>query len=32
VRDLSSWKQKVSAGTYGAIVQLPFAIGTMTGI
>lgn len=32
VRDLSSWKQKVSAGTYGAIVQLPFAIGSMTGI
>ena len=32
VRDLSSWKQKVSAGTYGAIVQLPFAIATMTGI
>ena len=32
VRDLSSWKQKISAGTYGAIVQLPFAIGTMTGI
>jgi hypothetical protein len=32
VRDLSSWKQKVSAGTYGAIVQLPFAIGTMTGV
>lgn len=32
VRDLSSWKQKISAGTYGAIVQLPFAIGTMTGV
>jgi hypothetical protein len=32
VRDLSSWAQKISAGTYGAIVQLPFAIGTMTGI
>ena len=32
VRELSSWKQKVSAGTYGAIVQLPFAIATMTGI
>ena len=32
VRDLSSWQQKVSAGTYGAIVQLPFAIATMTGI
>ena len=32
VRDLSSWKQKVSAGTYGAIVQLPFAIATMTGV
>lgn len=32
VRDLSSWKQKISAGTYGAIVQLPFAIATMTGV
>lgn len=32
VRELSSLAQKVSAGTYGAIVQLPFAIGTMTGI
>lgn len=32
VRDLSSWAQKISAGTYGAIVQLPFAIGTMTGV
>jgi isopentenyl diphosphate isomerase/L-lactate dehydrogenase-like FMN-dependent dehydrogenase len=32
VRKLSSLEQKVSAGTYGAIVQLPFAIGTMTGI
>lgn len=32
VRKLSSWEQKISAGTYGAIVQLPFAIGSMTGI
>lgn len=32
VRDLSSWAQKISAGTYGAIVQLPFAIGSMTGV
>ena len=32
VRELSSLEQKVSAGTYGAIVQLPFAIATMTGI
>jgi hypothetical protein len=31
VRDLSNWKQKISAGTYGAIVQLPFAIASMTG-
>jgi hypothetical protein len=32
VRSLSAWEQKISAGTYGAIVQLPFAIATMTGV
>ena len=32
VRGLSAWEQKISAGTYGAIVQLPFAIATMTGV
>lgn len=32
VRGLSYWEQKISAGTYGAIVQLPFAIASMTGI
>ena len=32
VRGLSFWEQKISAGTYGAIVQLPFAIATMTGV
>ncbi len=32
VRGLSDVSQKISAGTYGAIVYLPFAIATMTGI
>lgn len=32
VRGLSSWEQKVSAGTYGAIVFLPFAVAGMTGV
>lgn len=31
VRDLSNWKQKISAGTYGAIIYRPFAVATMTG-
>jgi hypothetical protein len=31
VKDLSFWKQKISAGTYGAVVYLPFAIATMEG-
>lgn len=32
VRDLSAWKQKISAGTYGAVVFLPFAVAGMTGV
>jgi hypothetical protein len=32
VRDLSSWQQKISAGTYGSVVFLPFAVAGMTGI
>ena len=31
IRRLSNWEQKVSAGTFGAIVYRPFAIATMTG-
>lgn len=31
VRNLSNWEQKISAGTFGAIVYRPFAIATMTG-
>lgn len=31
VKSLSSWEQKISAGTMGAVVYLPFAIATMTG-
>lgn len=32
VRKLSSLEQKISAGTMGAVVYLPFAIATMTGV
>lgn len=32
VRSLSAWEQKISAGTFGAVVYLPFAVGSMTGI
>ena len=32
VKAMSSWKQKKSAGTWGAIVQQPFAVATMSGI
>lgn len=32
IRGLSDVSQKISAGTYGAIVYLPFAVATMTGI
>ena len=32
VRGLSDVSQKISAGTYGAIVYLPFAVATMTGV
>ena len=32
VQKLSSYEQKISAGTMGAVVYLPFAIATMTGI
>ena len=32
VRETSSMIQKVSAGTYGAIVYYPFAIVTMLGV
>lgn len=32
IRDSSSMHQKVSAGTYGAVVYMPFAIVTMLGV
>lgn len=32
VRELSSFKQKVTAGTYGCIIYYPFAIATMEGV
>jgi hypothetical protein len=32
IRDSSSMYQKISAGTYGAIVYMPFAIVTMLGV
>lgn len=32
IRDLSSFKQKVSAGTWGAIVRMPIGIAQMVGI
>lgn len=32
IRDLSSWKQKMTAGTWGAIIRQPFAISSMIGI
>jgi hypothetical protein len=31
-RDLSSYKQKVTAGTWGAIIRQPFAVASMVGI
>ena len=32
VPELSSFKQKISASTYGAVVYYPFAIATMEGV
>jgi hypothetical protein len=32
IRALSSFKQKVTAGTWGAVIRQPFAIGTMVGL
>ena len=32
VRELSAWKQKITAGTWGAIIRQPFAIASMVGI
>jgi hypothetical protein len=32
IPELSSYKQKFSAGTYGAVVLRPFAIQIMTGV
>lgn len=32
VRELSSYKQKISASTYGAVLYYPFAIATMEGL
>jgi hypothetical protein len=32
IRDLSSFKQKMSQGTWGAVVRIPYAIATMIGV
>jgi hypothetical protein len=32
VRDVSSYKQKVTAGSYGAVIRQPFAIAQMLGV
>lgn len=32
VTQLSSWKQKISAGTWGAIIRLPIAFASMVGL
>ena len=32
VRQLSSWQQKVTSGTWGAVIKYPMAITTITGI
>ena len=32
VLDLSAWKQKMTAGTWGAIIRQPFAIASMLGV
>ena len=32
IRDLSSWKQKITGGTWGAVIRQPFAIASMIGV
>jgi hypothetical protein len=32
VKDLSSYKQKVTAGTWGAIIRFPLGIASMVGV
>lgn len=32
IRDLSSFKQKMTAGAWGAVIRQPFAIGSMQGV
>ena len=32
VTQLSSWKQKISAGTWGAIIRMPIAFASMVGL
>lgn len=32
IRDLSAWKQKMTAGSWGAVLRQPFAIASMLGV